>query len=222
MELWHGSSEIVRVPDLAFFRSSNDYGLAFYTTEHLELAREWACRAAGRDGFANRYELDPAGLKILDIDEEEYSVLKWISVLLSNRIVHLDAAIAVEASEWIRKNYPVDLSGYDVVCGYRADDSYFSFARQFVANSLSVAQLSWAMRLGGLGRQVALRTPKALGHLVYKGYELAPASVYYSRRCQRDLRARKAFSAGPGFDPEGIYMIDLIAGRVRPDDERLR
>lgn len=35
MELWHGSTMIVRHPDLSFCRESNDYGRAFYMTEHL-------------------------------------------------------------------------------------------------------------------------------------------------------------------------------------------
>lgn len=222
MELWHGSTMIVRHPDLSFCREGNDYGRAFYMTEHLELAREWACRCEEIDGVANRYELDLDGLTVLDLDAGTRSVLEWLSVLLTHRVVNLGSPVALEAAEWIRENYPVDLSGYDVICGYRADDSYFSFVRQFVSNSLSVEQLSWAMRLGGLGRQVALRTPRALDSLEYVGFEPAPARSFYPRRKRRDLEARKAFSEGPGFDPEGIYVLDLVSGRVGKDDERLR
>lgn len=222
MELWHGSTMIVKHPDLSFCRENNDYGRAFYTTEHLELAREWACRREEIDGVASRYELDLDGLNVLDFDADAHSVLEWLSVLLAHRVVNLGSPVALAAAEWIQENYPVDLEAYDVVCGYRADDSYFSFVRQFVSNSLSVEQLSWAMRLGGLGRQMALRTSRAIGQLEYTGFEPAPAIAYYPRRKHRDLEARRAFMEGPGFDPQGIYVLDLLSGRVDKSDERLR
>lgn len=222
MELWHGSTMVVKHPDLSFCRENNGYGRAFYLTEHLELAREWACRCEDIDGVANRYELDLEGLKVLDLDASAHSLLEWLSVLLSHRVANLGSPVAMEAAEWIQANYPVDLDAYDVVCGYRADDSYFSFVRQFVSNSLSIEQLGWAMRLGGLGRQVALRTPRALDQLEYIGFEPAPALSYFPKRKRRDAEARRAFAEGPGFDPKGIYVLDLISGRVGKDDERLR
>ena len=44
-----------------------------------------------------------------------------------------------------------------MVIGYRADDSYFSFARAFVNNEISLEQLSYAMRLGKLGELVCIK-----------------------------------------------------------------
>ncbi|MBR2627880.1 MAG: DUF3990 domain-containing protein, partial [Peptococcaceae bacterium] len=38
--------------------------------------------------------------------------------------------------------------------GYRADDSYFSFANAFLNNTLSLRQLEKAMMLGKHGEQV--------------------------------------------------------------------
>ena len=95
MELWHGSTMIVRHPDLSFCRESNDYGRAFYMTEHLELAREWACRCEEIDGVANRYELDLEGLAVLDLDAGTRSVLEWLSVLLTHRDVNLGTPVAL-------------------------------------------------------------------------------------------------------------------------------
>ncbi|MDY3221374.1 MAG: DUF3990 domain-containing protein, partial [Collinsella sp.] len=45
---------------------------------------------------------------------------------------------------------------HDVIRGYRADDSYFSFARQFVSGMISLRQLQRIMCLGDLGIQYAL------------------------------------------------------------------
>ena len=41
-----------------------------------------------------------------------------------------------------------------MIIGYRADDSYFSFANAFLNNTLSLEQLKEAMYLGKLGEQV--------------------------------------------------------------------
>ncbi len=48
-------------------RYINDYGLGFYCTDSLEMAKEWGV-AQNRNGYANRYELDCEGLKILDLN----------------------------------------------------------------------------------------------------------------------------------------------------------
>ena len=51
MIVFHGSDHIVEHPVLNGGKRSNDYGSGFYTTESLELAKEWAC-AKNTDGFA--------------------------------------------------------------------------------------------------------------------------------------------------------------------------
>jgi hypothetical protein len=48
------------------------------------------------------------------------------------------------------------------VIGYRADDSYFRFAKEFVNNTISVEQLSKALKSGNPGKQVVLISKKAL------------------------------------------------------------
>ena len=56
----------------------------------------------------------------------------------------------------------MDLEDYDLILGYRADDSYFSFARAFISNTISIAQLEKAMYLGELGTQYFIKSEKAL------------------------------------------------------------
>lgn len=48
---------------------------------------------------------------------------------------------------YCRDNFLIDVSEYDVIIGYRADDSYFTFAKSFVSNGISLQQLQLAMRL---------------------------------------------------------------------------
>lgn len=107
--------------------------------------------------------------------------------------------------------------------GYRADDSYFSFARAFISNEISLSQLNYAMRLGKLGEQYVLKTEKAFDQLAFKSAELADNTIYYARRKMRDDGARNAFFTElEKEDVNGIYMRDIIKGEMTSDDVRLR
>ena len=47
IELWHGSSHVIKHPEYGLVKPNNDYGRGFYCTRSVELAKEWAC--AGLD-----------------------------------------------------------------------------------------------------------------------------------------------------------------------------
>lgn len=150
MRLWHGSQKIIETPQLGHGKIHNDYGQGFYCTESLDLAREWAC-SRDADGFANRYELDIADLKVLDLLSPQYCVLHWIALLVEHRSFRKDTAIAAGACEYLHDHFLPQTSTCDVIRGWRADDSYFSYARAFVNNTITVDQLGRSMRLGNLG-----------------------------------------------------------------------
>ena len=124
---------------------------------------------------------------------------------------------------WLEEHFLIDLEPYDVVIGYRADDSYFSFARAFVNNEISLAQLSYAMRLGKLGEQFVLKSPAAFEKIQFVSYEVADNTKYYAKRKARDDEARAAFRAELEKDDlDGLYMRDIIREEVKADDPRLR
>ena len=105
----------------------------------------------------------------------------------------------------------------------RADDSYFSFARAFISNEISLSQLNYAMRLGKLGEQYVLKSEKAFQQIEFKTAELADNTIYYARRKIRDDEARNAFFAElEKEDLNGIYMRDIIREGMTSDDARLR
>lgn len=82
--VYHGSSQIIQQPVIGKGNPNNDYGLGFYCTESVELAKEWACSTEA-DGFANRYAFDLNGLSILSLTGGNYHILNWLYVLLNNR-----------------------------------------------------------------------------------------------------------------------------------------
>ena len=220
--LYHGSSEIIEKPIFGKGKAYNDYGRGFYCTENSELAKEWAC-TEGIDGYANQYEIETDGLKILNLSSGEYTVLHWLALLMTYRKLRLSTPVMKRGAEWLKEHFLVNIEGYDVIIGYRADDSYFSFARAFVSNEISLGQLSHAMKLGKLGEQFVLKSREAFEAIQFVSYVASDNTIYYARRKARDDAARSAFFAElERDDMDGIYIRDLIRGEVKADDPRLR
>lgn len=104
LKLYHGSANIIEKPEFGLGNAKNDYGLGFYCTEHIELAKEWAC-ADNRDGFANEYELEMDGLSVLNLSEAEYHILNWLAILLENRTFVIERGLPSAAKEYILSEF---------------------------------------------------------------------------------------------------------------------
>ena len=219
--IYHGSPDIVEVPEFGKGSLFNDYGQGFYCTEQVELAKEWAC-LEGQDGYANKYLIDTDSVNILNLGAPEFSILHWLTILTEHRKLRISTTAMKRGMEWLQQNFHVDLEPYDVIIGYRADDSYFSFARAFLTNQISVAQLSYAMKLGKLGEQFVLMTPKAFEQIRYVSHEVVDSTEYYVKRKARDEEARAAYLAMlEEADEDGIYLRDITRVEVKPNDIRL-
>lgn len=215
--LYHGSRVRVPRPQYGIGSPYNDYGLGFYCTEYVDLAREWACPDLS-DGFVNKYLLDMGGLSLIDLDSEDFGSLNWLAVLLENRKFDVSTPVMKRAKGFMMERYAVDLSAADVVMGYRADDSYFSFARAFLDNRISLRQLEEALRFGKLGRQVALKSPKAFEAVSFIESFPVDGSIWYSRRALRDKKARADYREmvdSGDVRSDDIFMIDLLRGDGR-------
>ncbi len=131
---------------------------------------------------------------------------------MNNRIFLKRAPIAKQASEYILREFLHDISAYDVICGYRADDSYFSYAKDFLNNAISLNQLSKAMKLG---EQIVLMSPKSFEKICFKEYEIADASIYNPFRQARETRAKRGYLNNHGVDfeikPENLYVCDILS-----------
>ena len=223
MIVYHGSDHIIETPLYNGSKRTNDYGYGFYTTENKELAMEWAC-SDNRDGFANIYELNTDGLHILNLNDSQYTILNWLAVLTKYRSYWQSGSVAEEAKNYLQKNFFVDPSGYDIVIGYRADDSYFSFAQDFVSGAISLRKLSEAMRLGKLGEQVVLKSEKSFSQIRFIDAEAAAAEIYFEKKSIRDIDARRAYrlSRKEAENINELYMLDIMREEIRNGDPRLR
>ena len=223
MILYHGSKDIIERPIYGQGKKYNDYGLGFYCTDNIELAKEWGT-SFERSGYANRYQIDCTGLTILDLNDDKYCILHWLAILLSNREFDTPAGLALEAKEFLKKNFMLDYKKYDIIKGYRADDSYFSFAQDFINGTISYRQLNNAMHLGKLGIQYVLKSKEAFNRIVFDGYEEADYKEWYAKKMKRDKSARIEY-----FDVErnrrqrgDIYITQILDEEMSPDDKRLR
>ena len=223
LTVYHGSPKIVEKPAFGIGNPQNDYGLGFYCTENAELAKEWAC-SVETDGFANQYTLDLEDLSVLSLTGGDYNILNWLYVLLENRKFRIGGDIAKQAKSYIFENFAIDYRDYDVIKGYRADDSYFSFANAFLNNTISVAQLERAMVLGKLGEQIVLMSEKAFDSIEFTASIAAQKEIYLPKKLARDTSAREDFQKekGRGSLLTEKYVLDIIREGWRNDDQRLQ
>lgn len=223
MILYHGSTSIIDAPVFGAGKSTNDYGRGFYCTENSELAKEWAC-AKGTDGFANIYQFDLTGLKVLDLNSGRYCILTWLAILAKYRTYWENGSISREAKDYLQKNFFISPEKYDVVRGYRADDSYFTFAKNFVSNGISLEQLKEAMHLGALGEQIVLKSKAAFSQITYTGNLAAKSNKYTKQAQDRDKEARRLYRklSKESSYSTGIFMADIIREGMTADDPRLQ
>ena len=222
--LLHGTDHIIEVPDINIGNEHNDYGKGFYCTRSEEMAKEWACKQ-NTDGFINRYELNTDGLNILNLMDGNHTVLNWIALLLKYRTFKLSSEIAVDAREYIIEHYSVDTSSYDVIVGYRADDSYFQYAESFVSNGLPLRSLNLALKLGKLGEQTVLVSQKAFEQIKFIDASPAPKNIYYPKFLDRDLAARKTYRQEIKKSKsyrDDIFVMDILREELKNDDPRIQ
>ena len=211
IDIYHGSVNKIEQPVFGEGKTYNDYGRGFYCTEHPELAKEWAC-SADSDGYANHYRLDMEGLSVLNLNTPEYNILNWLAILLENRKFNVAEGLPQRAKAYILENFKVDYKKYDIIIGYRANDSYFSYAGDFVNGTLSLSDLSEAMRLGKLGEQVVLKSKRAFEALTFVDAIKAPRKEYFAKYRQRDDEARGKYRqiASKPMAEDETYVIDII------------
>ena len=222
-KLYHGSSRVIEKPLYGYGKPYNDYGLGFYCTDSLEMAKEWGV-GKDQDGYANCYELDCDGLTILNLNAPEYCILHWLTVLLQNREFDIPSGLALEAKEYLTANFSIDYENYDAIIGYRADDSYFSFAQDFINGTISYRQLTNAMHPGKLGQQFVLKSETAFDRIQFLGSETAESKEWYARKMLRDKTARREyFSVERGRRQRNdLYITKIMDEEMKPDDPRLR
>ena len=218
--LFHGSEKVIEAPSFGEGKRNNDFGLGFYCTETENLAKEWAVSSL-RDGFCNRYTLDTEYMKILNLNSPDYTILNWIAVLVEHRLFSIRTPIARRAKKYLIDNFGINVNAFDIVTGYRADDSYFDYAESFLNNAISVEQLAATMKLGKLGEQIVLKSQFAFSRIRFEGFDVAEKEEFYVLRKARDDEANRLYLELLEEESDGLYIQDIIRGGITNDDSRI-
>ena len=207
--LYHGSEQLIEEPTFGKGKLNNDFGLGFYCTESEDLAKEWAVSSL-RNGFANRYTLGTEYLNVLNLNSPDFTILNWIAVLVEHRLFSIKTPVARRAKRYLVENFSVNVNAFDVITGYRADDSYFDYAESFLNNGITVEQLARAMRLGKLGEQIVLKSRFAFSKLHYEGFEVADRETYFCLRKARNDEANRIYMEMLEEESDGLYIQDIM------------
>ena len=168
---------------------------------------------------------DRRRFKVINLFDGNYTVLNWIGLLLKNRLFTLQDEIAIDARNYVVENFALDLSGYDVVIGYRADDSFFSYAESFVSNTLPLRSLNQALYLGKLGMQTVLISEKAFSQIEFINSESVDKEEYYTKFNDRDRNARSTYQKElkqKHSYKDDIFVMDILREGIKNDDPRIQ
>lgn len=189
--LYHGTSDRIVKPQFGLGNERHDYGKGFYLTDNINLAKEWAvCKPESKEGYVHMFELDLTDLQLFDFTQ--HNVLIWLAELMKHREASDSKRYRILSEKFIQK-YGLDLISYDVLCGWRANASYFYIAKEFVRDNIDIAILDELLLLGGLGIQYCIKSEFAFSKLTE--YESEMTIVDYKefnlKYNQRDVLARK-------------------------------
>lgn len=188
--IYHGSEFIIEKPEYLKGNIHNDYGLGFYCCSNKGLAKEWAAKRTGH-GYINKYRIRDDRLKILDLTKPPFrDVLYWVALLMHNRELSADLRNSFPRElAYLEKKFLIDVSEYDIVIGYRADDSYFRFPEAFVRSEITLESLDKIFQAGELGKQYVLISERAFRLIHYSDSEEALTKSrqdYYLRKSGAD------------------------------------
>lgn len=222
MILYHGSDQIVERPLYKKGREDNDYGKGFYLTEEKDKANAWAVVNGTDRAFCNLYDFPIEDMNVLHLDD--HGVLVWIAEVTFHRGV-LDEDTFFAAQRFVEM-YKLDTLAYDVIIGYRADDSYIKVIDSFLRNQLNTDEVERFFRKGELGEQVFIQSQKAFHAIRFLGYEeVAEKEPYrdYDVKARREVETflnnrRKAMQL-EGFVPYGLTIREVIDAKFVYDSE---
>ena len=148
MIIYHGSTEIVRKPEIRVPDRALDYGSGFYTTTSCKQAEDWVKRklnAGNHIGFVNVYELDENAVKECRSLFFEKPTEEWVDFVMKNRT---------------QKNYDHD---YDIVYGPVANDKVYAAFALYEGGIIDKQMLISELKAYKLVDQYLFHTERSLG-----------------------------------------------------------
>lgn len=187
IKVFHGSDHVIKKPLYHGGRSDNDYGNGFYTTEYEDRARSWAALNGSQEqSIVNAYTLDLTGLTILDLND--FGILSWIAEVVANRGTYQETTQPI--ADPIVEHYQIDSKSFDIIKGYRADDSYTQVIEAFLMNQINTHEVQKLFYKGKLRNQIFLKSEKAFSQIYWIGaysVTLQDTDTSYDYRARREV-----------------------------------
>ena len=144
MEIYHGSTVIVKQPEIRIEKYNKDFYFGFYCTIMEQQAIRWATRFG--EGIVNVYEYEPDdSLKILKFEK---MTEEWLDFIIACR-----SGIPHES---------------DIVEGPMADDTIYNYIQEFQDGKIS-REAFWVLaKFRYPTHQICFNTEKALGTITFK------------------------------------------------------
>lgn len=151
--VYHGSNDIIDKPKHDGGRRFSDFGLGFYVTTNIEMAKSWACRKKAKNSYVNKYMFNVDGLNSLTFDLD----LSWLLFIAYNRRV-----VENEELKGILKDKYKDIEKYDIIIGPTADDRMFDTLDLFFNNNITLEHCLQALNSMDLDIQYNIRSSKGI------------------------------------------------------------
>jgi hypothetical protein len=154
MMLFHGSTQVVKRPNLRYSRKNTDFGKGFYTTTNQTQAEQWC------DILQRRRENSRKMVSVFSFDE---SILKDSSFNVRNFIG--------ASEEWLdfilscRKGYNTDF--FDIVSGPVANDKLYLTLLLFEQGIILATEAIERLKTHTLVNQISFHSTKAIDTLQF-------------------------------------------------------
>ena len=152
MKVYHGSTFIVKEPNIEMVNSRTDFGKGFYTTSNYEQAKKWSKIKKDRldekvNMYVNIYEYtEDETLNILVFKE---ATEEWVKFVFLNRYSN------------------VLVHEYDIVKGPVADDNVYTTLNFYEDKVYTLEETIKRLKTYVLVDQISFHTKKALESLKY-------------------------------------------------------
>jgi hypothetical protein len=163
MTLYHGSDQIIRIPELRSSTRTLDFGAGFYTTTNKEQAVNFSVKvytrsiregSAPKGKFISIYEVDYEKMKQeLDILHFKSADEAWLDFVMANR-----------HNKYNEKKY-------DVIYGPVANDTIYRTLIAFENGVLSSEETIARLKVRQLFDQMTFATEQSLAFLRYSGFK---------------------------------------------------
>ena len=155
MQLYHGSTELIKYPKILEQQRLLDFGKGFYTTTNKEQAERWAAIKQKRTSRTAKaiitvYELDENLLnsEILKVKIFTQANEAWLDFVIHNRNIESG-------------------TNYDIVIGPVANDTLYQTLILYEAGILTKKETIARLKVHPLFDQLSFNTQKALEYLKY-------------------------------------------------------